>query len=112
MSRASKIILPTSLAIYPFFAYGFLSFCFPISFVILAFAFAWPSMFLYEIFGIENLYLGTMFGILINILTVYCIGKYLDHKNNGVTNYRYKLLKIFGIICAILLGFTFIDPSC
>lgn len=112
MSRFSKVILAVSLAIYPFSAHGFLSFCFPISFVILAFAFAWPSMILYEVFGIQNLYLGIGFGILINILAVYSIGRYFDRKNNDGFNCRYKLLKIFGIVCAILLGFIFIDPSC
>ena len=112
MGRISKVILLAFLAAYPFFAHGFLSFCFPISLVILAFTFAWPSMILYEALGIESLYLGVALGILINVLIIYYIGRYLDHNNKNTTNYRYKLLKIFGIVCAILLGFMFIDPSC
>ena len=112
MSGFKKNLLVIFLATLPFFAYGFLDFCFPISLVILIYLFAWPGTILYEIFGIQSMYLGVALGIVINTLVIYYLGKYIDYKNQYVTKYRYRLIKFFGIICVILLGFIFIDPSC
>jgi len=112
MSVSNKVILAISFAIFPLFAHGFLDFCFPVSLVILTYLFAWPGTIMYEVFSIQSMYLGVVFGVIINTLVIYYIGKYLDYRNNNVTKYRYKLIKIFSIICVALLGFMFIDPSC
>lgn len=111
MIRLNKVFI-FGLILTPLFTHAFLEFCFPISFVILTYAFAWPGAVFYGLFGIQNMYLGVILGVIINISIVYYIGKYLDSKNGNVSSYRHKLLKIFGIICIVLVGFVFIDPSC
>jgi len=112
MSGFNKVFLAISSIIFPLFVHGFLDFCFPISLVILTYLFAWPGTILYEVLSIQSMFLGMAFGVIINTLVIYYIGKYVDYKNNNITKYRYKLIKIFGIICVALLGFMFIDPSC
>lgn len=111
MTRFNQAIILGFLVV-PLSAYAFLDFCFPVSLVILTYVFAWPGTIFYELFGIQSMYLGIALGVIINTLIVYCIGKYFDYRNNNLTNYRYKLLKIFGIISVALFGFMFIDPSC
>ncbi|TSC75924.1 MAG: hypothetical protein G01um101430_94 [Parcubacteria group bacterium Gr01-1014_30] len=113
-------VVLSMLLFYPYKVNAFLNFCFPISYTVLVFILGWPHMILdsfgYQLFSelldISFITVGTVGNTVLFFIFGIAVDVWRRKKDSLPKKYWLKSPIIFLIFVAILLGLSFIDPTC